>query len=63
VNQTEHDRVKMPSKSTLVHLEDMALGRPDRAWCGAKVRKTLPESIEVDCVVCAEMARAAGYDV
>jgi len=63
MQQTETVKSPTSNKSTLVHLEDVALGRPDRAWCGAKVRETLPNDVAIDCVVCAELARAEGYDV
>ena len=41
------------------------LGHPDTppsvTLCGAVTKENLPDDIELDCIVCAEMAKAQGY--
>jgi len=56
MNQAEI--IKSPESvetTNLVHLEDWAEGRDDRAWCGAPVRTFLPSDTQIDCVVCAAL--------
>ena len=60
-NQTEIVKSPPSIKSTLVHLEEH--DRADRALCGASVKIYLPDDTQLDCVVCAELAREQGYDV
>lgn len=60
VNQTEtvRDSDQSTEKTNMVHLEDWGMKRADRAWCGAPVKKYLPSTVEVDCVVCAGLYEA-----
>ena len=63
MNQAE--TVKSPERTEKTKMVHLGLpGTPVSAtFCGAVTSKEYPAYTEADCVVCAEMARAAGYDV